>query len=421
MPGVIYTMRDGIWKATGMPDIDPDPDNPDPPTEDPLLWFGVTIFGQSYAQYKEHTIGSSENRWSQGQYDCSYGGNRGGGVTRVFQNPGNPHTWANAKPSYIRDGHCIMYSSLDYYNDETSYKNGFKAWLDQKMADDPDQETRVWYIFKHEFDNDDKPQGQTGPYQIGTPGTGQINRWYDRNIWTREVLELTAYKDMAAKNGGSIRFGMVSTGNPWQHGKNQNSNTAWKSFANGMASYSGAGSGSEAGRNVGEIWDFMGADKYNPAWGGDTRYMAWSDWSKHFALCHDYTGLPIVIGEAGSPRASQTLGQNLTQRNNERAAWLANQFENMKNAGYYDAVCYWRVPANSDHWNAWSTNMVVPTGYNATLGSQYTNSGAANNGGFDDQATNDVQAEYSVRSITEANAFGQGPPLTYYTGGGGFG
>lgn len=421
MPGIIYTMRDGLWKAQGMADIDP---GGGPGTENPSpdLWFGTTLFGSSYAQYKEHTINGADDRWKQIQYDMSYGGNRGSAVTRVFQNPGQPHNWGNAQKSFFRKKHCIMYSSLDYYNDESSYKNGFKAWLDDKNTSDPDGETYVWYIFKHEFDNDDKPQGGgTGPYQIGTPGTGQINRWYDRNIWTREVLELVGYKDNADRYGGWLRFGMVSTGNLWQGGKSQNANTAWKSFANGMASYSGAGSGSEAGKQVSEIWDYMGADKYNPAWAGNNRYMDWDDWSKHFALCHDYTGLPIVIGEAGSPRASQTLGQNLTQRNQERAAWLENQFARMKAAGYYDAVCYWNVPANSNNLNAWSTNMITPNGYNATLGGNYSGSDAQANGGFDDQYTFDVLSEYSVTSIAEANALGVGPQLDYYTGGGGFG
>lgn len=398
------------WEHPTLPDIVPgNPPPPPPPPPPPNggaidgLWFGTTLFGQSYARYKLHNIGSTQNRYNQVEYDTVWNGNRGGAVMREFGSNSDIGTFNNAVGNFRNDQPCI-YSWKDGPNvsgkAEATFKADLRAFIDSKPVG---RTTRIWLVFHHEMDND-------GNMLDATNHTGEMGNWYDRNIWCREVLD-NDRPTASARNGGWIKFGPIVTGTPFQHGRANTSTRSWKAYTDNMASHAGIAGG---GANVDQIWDFWGCDKYNPAWDGSTRYLPFSDWGLKFQQANDYTGLPIVIGEAGSPRALNDLGQTLDERNQERATWLATQYEGMLNKGFYDASCYWRVPSLSNNLNAWSTNMITPNGYNATVNGE-------TNGGFDDPHTCSVHSEYAVGSITQANALDVGPNIPYYTGSGGFG
>jgi hypothetical protein len=323
-----------------------------------------------------------------------------------------------------RGGQAICFSFKDGGNvddsTETEFKNAFKAWMDGRPGG---SSTYVWLAFHHEWDND-------GNMTNGANRTGAMLNWYTRQGWIREVLNETAYKGNAAKNGGWLKFGPIATGVPFQKSTLPTDAKGYRTYTNGALEVTGFAT-------INDLWDYWGCDKYNPAWDGNTRYMPWSNWSIRMTQLHQEYNVPFVVGEAGSPRAAQTLGQTLAQRNSERAAWLNTQWSNIKAAGWFDACMYWRTPANSNAVNAWSTNLVVPAGdYDDWLTSSnyvYTDPDTGNQypwnapadaktaGGFEDQPTSDVIGEYCVRSITDANALGIGPALTYYTGSGGYG
>lgn len=415
---------DGNWHHPTLPPVIGG-DDPDPPVANPEMWFGVTLFGQSYGNYKNHKISNTGNRYRQVEFDTVYDGDRGGAATREFGSTNDIGEWSDMTHGFIRNDQPIIYSFKDGNNydgkNETQFKQSIKDFIDSRPGG---SNTRVWLAFAHEFDNDAAPS-ESNPSTFNGKlynGVG-MTRFYDRNLWIREVLDDAPYSDADCRNGGWLRFGVITTGSPFQGGMAYTNPRVWKAYHDQMATH--------AGRD--DVWDFWGCDKYNPAWEGANRYMLWSDWSKKFKQCHEQTGLPIVIAEAGSPRAdSFPSGWTTAQRNAERADWLAEQYGNMKAEGYYDVCTYWRVPANKEKLNAWSTNMVVPTGYNSTLtGYSYTNdqgvtftwagSGAQGNGGFDDQDTCDVISEFCITSIREANAISGNPTIPFYTGSGGFG
>jgi len=416
--GTFYRMwQNGTWNHPTLPPYDPGPTDPgNGGGGDGLLWFGTTIFGQSYANYKKQTINNIGNRYNQVEYDAVWNGQRGGGVSREFNSNNGIQTFSGATQPHQRNNQPICYSfkdgALSNNTPEATFKNELRAWIDSKPGS---LNTRVWLVFKHEWDNTEN-SNKVRVMDDGTPGVGQINNWYERQLWVREVLNGEGgaqYAAAAARNGGWIRFGPISTGVPFQQGRSNNDPISWKTYSDGMATFAGVSS-------CADIWDFWGMDRYNPSWSSG-KYISASDYMLKPTQCHDYTGLPFVVGESGSPRA-QNSGTT-AQRNAERAAWLDAEYSALKNSGFVDAVMYWRVPSNNDPTNAWSTNMVTPTGFNGTWGG-YAGTPAANNGGFDDQLTSDVISEYCINSINEANALAAdlgNPTIPFYTGSGGYG
>ena len=96
-PATIYRMwQNGTWNHPTLPPVNPNPDEPPPPPPPPpdLLWFGTTLFGCSYANYKKQTISSVQNRYYQVEYDTVFGGVRGAAVSREFNsNSTSPGTF----------------------------------------------------------------------------------------------------------------------------------------------------------------------------------------------------------------------------------------------------------------------------------------------------------------------------------------
>lgn len=391
------------WRHLTLPDVIPggtvDPD-PDPNPVDPELWYGTTLFGQSFANYKKHAISGVNDRLKQVEYDTVYGGNRGGACSRIFGS-GMMETFDNMLSGAHRAGQPVCYSFKDGpgvdNSSESVFKGRFRDWLDAGNAKNPKR--RVWLVFHHEFDND-------GNMTDGNNQTGQMGNWYDRNIWLREVLEETAYKGMAARNGGWVKTGFITVGKVFHQKNSPTANDGFQTYCENIMTRAGTS-------NLGDIWDFGGMDRYNPSWESGS-YVTVPDYLLRPTQFHSRYGLQFVVGESGSPRVLNN--QTTAQRNASRASWLDDLYGALRDTGWVDAVFYWRVPSNSNPLNAWSTNMVTPTGYNGSF-SAYAGSQAAGNGGFDDQLTSDVISEYCVTSIQQANALNKGPNIPYYTGG----
>ena len=407
---------DGKWHHSTLPDVLP-PEPPDPEPTD--TWFGVTIFGESYGNYKNHQIGSPQNRYYQVEYDTvwdlggSLGVKRGSGVSREFGGD-NVGTWTGGASPNQRNGQPICYSFKDGPNvnqkNEATFKADFIDFIDSHTGTD-----RCWLVFHHEWDNDANMGN-------GNLHTGAMGNWYDRNMWIAQVL--TDDRPSAwARNGGWLKFGHISVGTVYT--TTPTADRGFQTYCENMMSHAGVS-------ELSDIWDFGGVDKYNPGWKATPmKYIDFADYIRRPTQFHDRYGLPFVIGESGSPRidASGTVAQ----RNAARAAWLDAEYQGFKDLGWIDAVMYWRVPSNEQKLNPWSTNMVTPTGYDATMtGYQYTtpqgvtyrwsdSNNARTQGGFDDQLTSDVISEYCLNSIAEANAIATNPTISYYTGSGGFG
>jgi len=386
-------------------------DTPDPPPTSEL-WYGTTIFGSSWFNYKKHTISNPQNRLSQVNYDIAWNGNRGAGVLRTFED-GVMQSWANATNG-LRARVPMCYSWKDGAGVNNSSESTFKQRFRDFLDDGRSANRRVWLCFHHEFDND-------GNMSNGNLHTGEMGNWYDRQIWLREVLDGdggSQYAADAAKNGGWVKTGFITVGQVFNPGVNPLGNRAWRTYCDNMLIHAGYSTSNP--EDLANIWDYGGMDKYNPGWKADPmKYVTPADYLAAPTAFHDRYGLPFLIGESGSPRITQS--GTVAQRNANRAAWLDAEYAAIKETGWVDACMYWRVPSNGDQWNAWSTNMVTPNGYNATLPGAYSGSGAQSQGGFDDQLTSDVISEYCLNSIDEANALGLGPNIPYYTGGGGFG
>jgi hypothetical protein len=420
-PATFYrAWQNGTWNHPTLPAINPDPPVDPPPPQD--VWFGTTLIGQSYARYKLWTIGGVAARYRQVEYDTIFNGNRGSAVMREFGDVNNMNTWSQTVSNF-RSGQPVIYSFKDALpnnggpignNGETAFKQAFRDWMDGRPGG---SNVRVWLAFHHEFDND-------GNMDNGANNTGDMLMWYERNAWIYEVLQESAYDQNWARNGGWLKFGWITTGTPWQHGRANTSTRSWKTYVDNMAAYAAAnvtGLSTITGATIDRFWDFHGCDKYNPNWDGNgpDYYMTWANWSLKFSQAHDYTGLPIVIAEAGSARDLRS-GVSVTNKDADRAAWLDSQYQNMVNAGYYDAVTYWRVPkakgtAQEILTGSFSTQMITPTGYNAEI---LAAEGALVGGtGSDAQAVCDVHNEWCINSIATSNALGVGPAISYYTGG----
>lgn len=400
-PGTIYrAWQNGSWNHPTLPPIIPD-DTPQPPLPTDL-WFGTTIYGSSYFNYKNHVLSGANGgaaRYRQVEYDTVWNGNRGNAISRNF-NTGGIGTYANMASSSHRAGQVICHSYKDGSgvngSNETQFKNALKTWIDGHTGSQ-----RCYLVFHHEFDND-------GNMGNGNLHTGEMGNWYDRHQWTAEVMTDERPDDWA-RNGGWLKVGMITVGTVFTVGPTEN--RGYKTYCENMMSHAGVS-------ELSDIWDFLGVDKYNPGWDkkGGGVYLPYADWSKRMIPANDDYGLPIVVGETGSPFRNGSQSLSATARKQERAAWLDAQWGSCKEQGIFDAVMYWRVPSNGSPLNAWSSNMATPDGYNTTVPG-YSGSDVAAQGGFDDQYTSDVISEYCVNSITEANALGIGSTLTYWTGG----
>lgn len=399
---------DQFWKSPGSVDIKGTPNDPKPPPPPPpgLLWYGTTIFGQSYARYKMHMIGGAggetgeHRRYRQVEYDtvATIDGatRRGGGVLRVFG--GSSPSWSECKPSYVRSNHPICYSWKSPNNQsQSAFKTAFRGFLNAK----PTNSVRTWLVFWHEPDNDWE----------GSKANPNLSRdfWLDANIWCRQVLNEAAYV-----NRTDIRFGYITVGTPFAKNTATTSNRHWKRIWDDMLARPGGHD---------DVWDFIGCDRYNPAWDGSERYMTWDNFSAEMFNAIEYAAsrgkeLPFALGEVGSPRALTTLGQTVLQRDNERADWLEGQYQNMIDSGIFDFACYWRVPATSAasrQRNAWSTQMITPNGYDEAglaAGTFVNSDPVIQNGGFDAQPVCDIHAKYCLESIAATDG-----AISYYTGG----
>lgn len=381
----IYSMaNDGNWKAPGLPDVVPGGTTPPPPPPPPggLLRFGTTLFGQSSARYKLHTISGEANRYDAVENDTFATVNgvvrRGSAVVRLYGGSNGPGTWSSAKPSYVRTGQPICYSWKWPANvSETTAKNDVRAFLDSK----PTNSNFAWLCVWHEPD-DNIRNGQL-----------TMTQWMNMNVWTREVLDEAPY---AGRTGatGDLRFGMITTGVPWNKGTQPDATHGWRTYYNRSVSDYGAG-----------LWDYMGGDRYNPGWDGNTRYLTMANWMLRKQQMYDEVGKPFVVGEGGTARATTfPSGWTTLQRDNERAQWVRDLYDTILASGFFDAFMWWRVPANSNNLNAFSTIMITPTGYNADISPQ-----AAQNGNFDAQPVVNVHSEYCINSMIAAT-----PSIPFY-------
>jgi hypothetical protein len=430
----IYRMwANGTWNHPTLPAINPEPVDPQPQGD---LWFGTLLVGQSYANYKKFTISGEAARYRQIEYDTIHdlggtlGTKRGSAAIRSFGPTSGIGTWTSMTGGDIRATQPIIYSWKDGGNhdgsSESVFKQEFRDWMDSRPVG---SSTRVWLAYAHEFDNDGYPSEASPTLFNGKSATGVgMERWYDRNIWVWEVLQEAAYDQNWARNGGWLKFGWITTGSPYQHGKPNTDSRSWRRYIEEMCNRINATVPALSGitpATIGDFWDYHGCDKYNPSWDGNdaTRYMTWANWSLKFSQAYDLTGLPIVIAEAGSARDTRT-GITVANKDAERAAWLQNQYQSMKDAGYYDVVTYWRVPSvkpsnsvQDQYDKPFSTNMITPTGYNAECAASQYGPGLIGGTGSDAQAVCDVHNEWCLQTIADANSLGVGPPITYYTGG----
>ena len=373
---VLWRMGDeappGVFHAPGNPDLVPGGGNPPPPPS--FLAFGTTLFGQSYKRYKEPTLASGSPRYNALEDDTvsNVGGvsRKGSAVIRVYNDSGNgPGTWTDAHPSFIRADQPVVYSwKWPTSVTQATVKQDVRDFLDSKNATTT---PFAWLVAWHEPDND------------WAANEAVFTAWCNWQVWIREVLDEVAYAGRT-----DIRFGFITTGGPWNKSQAPMGTTGVKGWQYIVTTVS-------ALRGGDDTWDFFGLDRYNPAWDGDTRYMPYSNWAYRVKQAFALYGKPFVVGETGSPRAVQTLGQTLAQRDAERADYITTMFNAMLADGFYDAVCWWRVPALSGFSSPFSTIMITPTGYNSTPNSPPD--------GTDAQAVVDVLADFCANSMLAAN------------------
>lgn len=380
--GTIYSMSsDGHWKAPGLPDIIPGGSTPPPPPPPPppgggdLLRFGTTLFGQSYARYKAHEISGESARYAAVENDtfATIGGvvRRGSAVIRVYGGNSGPESWSQAKPNYMRAGQPVVYSwKWPAAVSESTAKADVRAFLNSKPTNE-----FAWLCVWHEPDDNIRD------------GSLTWTQWLNMNVWTREVLNEPAYAGRSGPDG-DLRFGMITTGVPWNKGTQPSDAHGYRTYYNnGFNAYGGAG-----------LWDFMGGDRYNPGWDGNTRYLTMANWILRKQQMYDEFGLPFVVGEGGTARATTfTSGWTTTQRDNERGQWIRDLYDTILDAGFFDAFCWWRVPSLSNNLNGFSTIMITPTGYNNDILPS-----VCANGGFDAQPVVNVHSEYCLNSMIAA-------------------
>lgn len=361
------------------PELPPDPGPPGPGVET-LRKFDVTVFGQSYSRYKAGTIGPQADRHAAIEHDTAYtlSGTlrRGSGVMRVYED--TIGTWSNAKKSFFRDGLPVIFSfKSSLSQSEASFKTDIRAFLDSKPVDSE----FLWFAYHHEPDDD-----------IYVDHTMTLDQWINRNLWIREVLDEVAYSSRT-----DIRFGPIFTGTPFASGTS--APRRWNDFYDAMT----------AARGDTDTWDYMGTDRYQPAWDGPQRYMPLANWIKRLDEMFAATGLPAVIGEGGSPRPyGHNSGETVAQLDTERAAYMRSLYDLVIARGYFDAFCWWRVPALSSFENPFSTIMITPTGYNSAADAT---GGTGPPGGTDAQAVVNVHSEYCINSMADAT-----PTIPFYTG-----
>lgn len=372
---------------------------PPPPPPAGVLRFGTTLFGQSYSRYKSTTLGGGAPRYNAAEGDVSYtlAGTlrKGGAVTRIYGG-NSPGLWTDAKPAAVRNGQAIIYSFKCGTEGQAAFKANFRAFLDSK----PTTSEFAWICFWHEPDDEIFTNTKSFPGTTATDLEGKMTWWLDRNRWCREVLDEIDYSGRH-----DFRFGCIFTSAPYAPGLGPSQPRQWNDFWTRM----------KANRGAPDTWDFMGADDYNPAWDGANILMPVGNWIKRFDECNIATGLPIVIGEAGTPRpySNYTAGYTYAQLDRQRADWLRTLFTLVRDRGYFDALSWWREPALKGFENPFSTIMATPAGYDAELAAAGI---AGPPGGFDAPVYVGTHAEFMVKSIDTANTLAVGPHvLTYYT------
>lgn len=373
---VLWRMGDeappGAWHAPGNPDLVPGGGNP--PPQDSFLAFGTTLFGQSYSRYKEPTIAATGGlRYNAVENDTvsTVGGvtRAGSAVIRVYGGSSGPGIWTDAHPATFRADQPVVYSwKWSTSVTQATVKSDMRTFLDSK---DPVTDPFAWLVAWHEPDND------------WMSNESIFTAWCNWQVWIREVLDEAAYVDRT-----DFRFGFITTGGPWNKSQAPMGTTGVKGWQYIVTTVSTLRGGDDT-------WDFFGIDRYNPAWDGQNRYMEYPNWSYRVKQAFDLYGKPFVVGETGSPRPTNGLGQSIADQDTERAAYITRMYTAMLDAGFYDAVCWWRVPALSGFSSGFSTIMITPTGYNSTPNSPP--------GGTDAQAVVDVLAEYAANSMLAAN------------------
>src|SRR4249919_2000103 len=293
----------GKFHAPGNPDVTPSGGNPNPPPPDPggLLKFGTTLFGQSYSRYKEPTLAATGGtRYNAVENDTTstIGGvtRKGSAVMRVYNNNGNgPGTWTDAHPAFFRADQPVVYSwKWATSVSQTTVKSDMRTFLDSKNAATT---PFVWLVAWHEPDND------------WAASEAVFTAWCNWQVWIREVLDEVAYASRT-----DIRFGFITTGGPWNKSQDPLGTTGvkgWQYIYNTVTTLRGGE----------DTWDFLGLDRYNPAWDGNG-YMTYDKWAYRVKQAFAITGKPFVVGETGSPRAITSPGgfTTIADRDTERAS-----------------------------------------------------------------------------------------------------
>lgn len=356
------------------------PPPPPPPPAVSTLKFGTTLFGQSYARYKSRTISSESARYAAAEADTGYslGGTlrSGGAVTRVYNDAETgPGTWTAAAPGYLRAGQTVIYSFrfADTTTDAT-IKANMRTFLASK---DPATTPFLWFCHRHEWDNDSSRQ----------PGTAGWTRWFEVNRLIREVMDEVAFAGRT-----DYRFGFISTGVTWNKGTTALEPKGWRTILNTMATE----------RGDDDTWDFLGGDRYNPAWDGSQFFVPVDEWMLRKDEAYAYSGLPFVVGEGSTarPYSNYTTGYSKAQLETMRENWLRDLMTAVRDRGYFDAFAWWRVPATGGFERPFSTIMGTPTGYDAELAAAGI-LGPPN--GFDSPKMVAVHSEFMVKSIDAAN------------------
>lgn len=372
MANTIYRMwQNGSWNHPTLPPIIPDSQPPVTPQGD--LWYGTTVFGSSHSRYKVQTIGSNSNRFAALENNITYNGHNGVAVNRMYGGPGNgAQTWSQAKPAYLRDGVPMIYSWMEQSvsQTESAFKQDLRDFLDTK----PTNSDRCWLAYFHEPDDNI------------AKGEFTQQHWIDRNAQVREVLNETAYSSRTDIRFGNIFVASVFlsyTKGTWRW---------WETFWDMMTATWGS--------SAANVWDFMGADHYNTQWKDTSvRYPKVDDWLNNKDICNNKTGLPFLIGEGGTPRASWP-NHTLAQRETERATWINDLCSAIRDRGYFDAFCWWNEPkVKGDITEQFSTVQICETGYDATLDPP---SLIPAGGGYDAQETLDTYSKFCIESAALA-------------------
>lgn len=385
MPTEELVMSDGLWRYARGGGIfgAGSPSSPPPgPSPSSLLAFGTTLVGQSYARYKNQTLSGGSPRYNAVEDDTGFvlDGTlrKGGAVTREYKN-GGPGTWTDAQKSFFRSDQPIIWS----YKQSNSvsladFKDDFRAWYQSK---DPATTPFVWLAFHHEWD------------KVGTnqPGDPDWDIWYDRNAAIREVMNEAEF---AGRD--DVRFGFMSTGSPWRSNVGLGDHRHWRNIWDRM----------EVVRGDTDTWDYLGSDRYNNQWDDPSWFTVNSEWFHHKDEAHEFTGLPHVLGEMGTARPHDPPGTDAYSKaelDQARVDWQRQMLIDItRERDYFDAACWWRVPANSGFSAPFSTIMATPIGYDAELAAASI-TGPPH--GFDAQGYVDVFSEFMVTSIDNANYF----------------